>query len=306
MPIPDYQTLMRPLLEILSDGREQRLKDLVDSLASKYSLSEEDRNLPLPSGQQSIFHNRVSWAKTYLKNAGLVESTGRGISKITNNGLNFLKMHQGPIFAKNLEQFPSFQNFKNKNSGTITDVEVIENDLTFIKTLTPMEQIETAFNETLQTTQVELLDRLRSCSPLFFEHVVVELLLKMGYGGIMGKGQVTQFSNDGGLDGIINQDKLGLDIVCIQAKRWENTVGRPVVQGFVGSMDYVRAKKGVIITTSRFTRDAEDYVERVEGKKVVLIDGDELTKLMIDHNLGVTVKKTYELKEISNDYFEED
>ncbi len=304
MSIPDYQTLMRPLLETLSDGKELRLKELVDQLSRKFSLSEEEMKTLLPSGQQTVFQNRVGWAKTYLKNAGLVESTGRGITKITSPGIDFLRTHQGPVNAKNLEKFQQFQDFRSRSSRTV--VEKDECNLSSVPNLTPMEQIESAFNETLQTTQVELLDRLRRCSPLFFEHVVVELLLKMGYGGITGKGQVTQFSNDGGLDGIINQDKLGLDVVCIQAKRWESTVGRPVVQGFVGSMDYVRAKKGVIITTSRFSRDAEDYVQRVEGKKVVLIDGDELTKLMIDHNLGVTVKKTYEIKEISNDYFEED
>lgn len=130
--------------------------------------------------------------------------------------------------------------------------------------------------------------------------------MKMGYGGIAGKGEVTRYSSDGGIDGVINQDKLGLDVVSIQAKRWDQTVGRPTVQGFVGSMDYIRAKKGVIITTSKFSREAEDYVDRIEGKKVVLIDGDELAELMIDHNLGVTTRKTYELKEVSNDFFEED
>ena len=304
MAIPDYQTLMRPLLETLSDGKDRSLKELVHLLARKFSLSDAELNTLLPSGQQPVFQNRVGWAKTYLKNAGLVESTGRGITKITATGIVFLRNHEGPISAKSLEQFQQFQEFRGRSARNV--VEKDNSIMPSVPNLTPMEQIESAFNETLQTTQVELLDRLKKCSPSFFEHVVVELLLKMGYGGIMGKGQVTQFSNDGGLDGIINQDKLGLDVVCIQAKRWENTVGRPVVQGFVGSMDYVRAKKGVIITTSRFSRDAEDYVERVEGKKVVLIDGDELTKLMIDHNLGVTVKKTYEIKEISNDYFEED
>lgn len=258
MSIPDYQTLMRPLLETLSDGKELRLKELVDQLSRKFSLSEEEMKTLLPSGQQTVFQNRVGWAKTYLKNAGLVESTGRGITKITSPGIDFLRTHQGPVNAKNLEKFQQFQDFRSRSSRTV--VEKDECNLSSVPNLTPMEQIESAFNETLQTTQVELLDRLRRCSPLFFEHVVVELLLKMGYGGITGKGQVTQFSNDGGLDGIINQDKLGLDVVCIQAKRWESTVGRPVVQGFVGSMDYVRAKKGVIITTSRFSRDAEDYV----------------------------------------------
>src|SRR5262249_3532782 len=148
--------------------------------------------------------------------------------------------------------------------------------------------------------------KLKACSPGFFEQVVVRLLHAMGYGSVTGDASVTGKPGDGGIDGIIKEDKLGLDVVCIQAKRWEGSVGRPIIQGFVGSMDYLRAKKGVILTTSQFTRDALDYVERIEGKKVVLIDGPTLTDLMIQHNVGVKPTKQYELKEVSNDFFDED
>ncbi|MFM7129422.1 MAG: restriction endonuclease, partial [bacterium] len=265
-----------------------------------FGLTEEERKAVIPSNQQTYISNRVSWARSHMRAAGLIENPKRGIARITDLGLKHLKSGPDKINVVYLKQFPSYLDFigaSGKNNDSDTVVEVGQ---------TPEELIDGSVSTLANALIDEVLEKLRKCSPAFFEHIVVDLLLKMGYGGITGKGEVTQFSNDGGLDGIINQDKLGLDIVCIQAKRWENTVGRPVVQGFVGSMDYVRAKKGVIITTSRFSREAEDYVQRVEGKKVVLIDGEELAKLMIDHNLGVTVKKTYELKEISNDYFEED
>ena len=171
---------------------------------------------------------------------------------------------------------------------------------------TPLEVMESAFLTLKQATADDLLTRLKSCSPWFFESVVVKLLMAMGYGGIAGEGTVTRKSGDGGIDGVIKQDKLGLDIVCVQAKRWEGSVGRPVIQSFVGSMDLERAKKGVILTTSTFTKDGLDFVNRIEGNKVVLIDGERLAELMIEYNLAVTRVKNYELKEVSNDFFDED
>ena len=166
--------------------------------------------------------------------------------------------------------------------------------------------MDASFDTLRKATAEELLSRLQSCSPSFFEQVVVRLLRAMGYGGVTGDASVTGKSGDGGIDGIIKEDKLGLDVVCIQAKRWDGSVGRPVIQGFVGSMDYIRAKKGVILSTSQFTKDALDYVDRIEGKKVVLINGPQLANLMIEHNVGVNPTKVYELKEVSNDFFDED
>jgi restriction system protein len=163
----------------------------------------------------------------------------------------------------------------------------------------------TAYKSLRQATAEDLLSKLKSCSSSFFESVVVRLLMAMGYGGVAGHGTVIGKSGDGGIDGVIRQDKLGLDVGCIQAKRWDNPVGRPIIQGFVGSMDYIRAKKGVILSTSSFTKDAVDFVERIEGKKVVLINGDQLAEFMIDHGLGVTTTKVYEIRELSNDFFDE-
>lgn len=305
MAIPDYQSLMRPVLALLANGQTRSIRDMVATLATEFRLTAEEFDQLLPSGQQSVFHNRVSWARTYLKAAGLIENPQRGHARITADGIRLLKEHKGPIDARILDRFASFREFRNKAARADRSGEA-ENHLTNEITLSPEENLDIAYDQIRARVESELLSKLKSCSPAFFEKIVLDLLMKMGYGGMLGHGRVTPLSGDGGIDGVIDQDKLGLDVVCIQAKRWENTVGRPVVQGFVGSMDYYRGRKGVMITTSCFSKDAEEYVERIEGKKVVLIDGEELVKLMIDHNLGVFVKRTNDVKEISNDFFEEE
>jgi restriction system protein len=206
------------------------------------------------------------------------------------------------IHVKFPKRFPSYCEFIGKSeskwegTGTTTIIE---------EKRSPLELIDAAYQSLALATAEEVLSRLRTCSPAFFEGVVVKLLMAMGYGGVAGHGTVTGKPGDGGIDGVIKQDKLGLDVVCIQAKRWEGPVGRPVIQGFVGSMDYIRARKGVIMTTSTFTKDGLDFVDRIEGKKVVLIDGGRLAELIIEHNLGVTTTKTYTLREVSNDFFDE-
>ena len=196
----------------------------------------------------------------------------------------------------------SFRNRSQAGEQANTAAEIVIPDE---ESRTPLELIDSAYQTLRQATAEDLLAKLQTCSPAFFESVVVRLLMAMGYGGIAGEGTVTGKSGDGGIDGVIKQDKLGLDVVCIQAKRWDGPVGRPVIQSFVGSMDLYRARKGVIMSTSTFTKDAQDFVNRIEGKKVVLIDGEQLAELMIDHNLGVTKTKAYELKEVSNDFFDE-
>ena len=281
------------------------MRELTDLLADRFELTEQERQEVLPSGQQSIFSNRVAWAKSHLKYAGLLENPTRGRVRISDLGRKVLAERPQAINVKFLKRFPSYCEFIGKSepkeepeatSGTTTVIE---------EQRTPLELIDASYKSLRQATTEELLSRLRACSPAFFESVVVRLLMAMGYGGVAGHGTVTGRSGDGGIDGVIKQDKLGLDVVCIQAKRWDGAVGRPVVQGFVGSMDYIRARKGVIMTTSSFTKDALDFVDRIEGKKVVLIDGDRLAELMIEHGLGVVTTKTYELKEVSNDFFDE-
>lgn len=304
MAIPDYQSLMLPLLVTLSDGQERTVRDLTRLLADRFGLTEDERETLLPSGQQTIIGNRVGWAKTYLKYAGLVENPARGRVRITDLGRSILVEKPPAIDNRFLMRFPSYCEFR-KKSEPKDEIEGAATSPIIEGNQTPLELIDAAYQSLALATAEEVLTRLKECSPAFFEGVVVKLLIAMGYGGVAGHGTVTGKSGDGGIDGVIRQDKLGLDVVCIQAKRWEGSVGRPVIQQFVGGMDGYRAKKGVIMTTSTFTKDALDFVGRIEGKKVVLIDGARLVELMIENNLGVTTTKIYMLKEVSNDFFDE-
>ncbi len=295
MVMPDFQQLMLPVLTIVGDGKEHRRRDIFEKAAQAFNLTQEERTHLLPSGRQYTFDNRAGWAITYMKKAGVLISPSRGIIKITDRGKEVLKSKPSEINIKFLEKFPEFLDFKNqqraKQDQPSTD-------------LTPEEILENSYLELRNELSHELLERVKSCSPEFFERLVVDLLVAMGYGGSRSEaGQRVGKSGDGGIDGIIKEDKLGLDVVNIQAKRWQNTVGRPEIQAFVGSLAGNRAKKGVFITTSKFTDGAIDYVSRIE-QKVVLIDGEELAQLMIDHDIGVNEESRYVIKKIDLDYFE--
>jgi restriction system protein len=296
---------MLPLLESLADDREQSMRDVTEQLADRFQLSEAERLQRMASGENTVFVNRVAWAKTHLKAAGLLDNPSRGKVRIAEEGRRVLATRPGKITTAMLKRYPSYLAFIGHADATDSAAQPGSVE-TAGEGKTPRELLATSYKALRKATAEELLSRLRVCSPGFFEKAVLRLLLAMGYGGVAGEGLVTAGSGDGGIDGLIKEDKLGLDVVCLQAKRWEGTVGRPVVQGFVGSMDYVRARKGVILTTSTFTRDAIDYVERIEGKKVVLIGGERLAELMIEHNVGVATTQVYELKEVSNDFFDED
>lgn len=303
MAVPDFQSVMLPFLEFLQDGQERTMREVTEALAERFQLTDEQRQEHLPSGPQPLFYNRVAWAKTHLKNAGLIDNPVRGRVSIADAGRKVLAQKPTMVNCRFLKQFPSYLKFIGQTPGQEENGEeksIIES------TQTPLELLDASYNTLRKATAEELLSRLKTCSPGFFERVVVHLLRAMGYGGVTGDASVTGKPGDGGIDGIIKEDKLGLDVVCIQAKRWDGSVGRPVIQGFVGSMDYIRAKKGVILTTSQFTKDALDFVDRIEGKKVVLIDGSTLAALLIEHNVGVKLTKLYELKEVSNDFFDED
>lgn len=308
MAIPDYEVCMLPLLGLLADGQQWTGRKLTEEISSRFGLTEAERAERLPSGQQTYIANRVGWAKTYLKYAGLLESPSRGRAIITEKGRQVLKEKPAQIDRDYLKQFPSFAEFLEKAYGKKPKIvgTAAEAD-TKSDSHTPLETLNRAYEELQDATSAELLDRVKNASPEFFEKVVVDLLVAMGYGGKTGVGTVTGKPKDGGIDGIIKEDKLGLDIVCVQAKRWgDGVVGRPIVQQFVGSMDFTRARKGVIITTSTFSTDAIDFIERIEAKKVVLIDGDKLAELMMEHKVGVITSRTYELQEVSGDYFDED
>ena len=279
------------------------MRGLTETLAVRFKLTEEDRHEHIFSGPQPVFYNRVAWAKTHLKNAGLILNHIRGKVSISEAGKKVLGQKPPTVNCRFLKQFPSYLSFIGQGPGPDGDE---KEEMILESSVTPLELLDSSFNTLRKATADELLSRLKACSPSYFEVVVVRLLQAMGYGGVTGDASVTGKSGDGGIDGVIKEDKLGLDVVCIQAKRWDGSVGRPVIQGFVGSMDYVRAKKGVILTTSQFTPEALEFVDRIEGKKVVLIDGPKLANLMIEHNVGVKPTKVYELKEVSNDFFDED
>ena len=303
MPIPDYQTVMLPLLRLLKDKEEHSLRDTIERLGSEFNLSESEMKELLPSGQQEIFHNRIGWARTYMKKAGLLETTRRGHFQITERGLQVLERNPKRIDVKFLDQFDEFKQFR-----ALRHVKIAEGgaqEPTDVDT-TPEESLETAYKRLRDGLANDLLAQIKSSSPSLFEKLVVELLVKMGYGGTrQDAGKAIGKSGDEGIDGIIKEDRLGLDIIYIQAKRWENTVGRPEVQKFAGALQGQRAKKGIMITTSFFSQEAIDYASRIDSK-IVLIDGERLAQFMIDNNLGVSVTANYEVKKIDTDYFTEE
>jgi restriction system protein len=304
MAVPDFQSVMLPLLKILGDGEEHSLHEVISTLADQFDLTDEERRELLPSGRQAKLANRVGWARTYMKKAGLLESTGRGKFRINDRGLSVLRDDPPEINVKFLEQFPGFLEF-HRGSSKYDNNDL--NDDAADKTKTPEEILEAGYQSLRGDLAQDLLERIMGCSPDFFEKLVVDLLVAMGYGGSRrDAGKAVGRSGDGGIDGIIKEDKLGLDAVYIQAKRWEGTVGRPAVQAFAGSLMGNRAGKGVFITTSQFTREASDYVKAIQQPKIVLIGGEELAQFMIDHDIGVADVATYRVKRVDLDYFGEE
>ena len=300
MPIPDYQSCMLPLLHFASDEQEHSLRDSIDGLAQHFVLSDAEQNELLPSGQQFTFTNRVSWAATYMKKAGLLSPTRRSHFKITQRGLDVLQENPSFINVKFLKRYSEFLDFQNKKGD---DKNVVMANATESEEQTPEEAIETAYVRVRSDLASDLIQQIMACSPTFFERLVVDLLVKMGYGGSRkDAGRAVGKSNDGGIDGIINEDRLGLDVIYIQAKRWEGVVGRPEIQKFVGALQGQRAKKGIFITTSDFTNEAVQYASMIENK-VVLINGETLATLMMDFNVGVSPIRAYEIKRIDSDYF---
>lgn len=302
MPIPDYQTIMLPLLKLTQDGQEHKVKDAYESIADHFGLSAQEKTEVLPSGGTRIIVSRVSWAATYLKKSKLLEAPRRGYIKITQRGIDVLKQNPETIDNEFLRQFPEFNEFtslkrKTDNEGS-KDVAVTTNSQT------PEEVLDNSYEELNADLSQDLLQIIKDSSPSFFELLVIDLLVKMGYGGSRkDAGESVGRSGDEGIDGIIKEDKLGLDAIYIQAKRWDNVIGRPEVQKFAGALQGQRARKGIFITTSTFTRDATDYVSNIDSK-IILVDGKTLTQLMIEHDVGVSTVATYNIKRIDSDYFD--
>jgi restriction system protein len=298
MAIPDFQSIMRPVLEYLADGAERNSQETAAHLAQHFRLSEEELAQLLPSGKQPLFVNRIAWAKSHLKNAGLLDSPKRGWHRITPAGRDFLQKHLGPVNMAALNQFPQYQAFRAPKTPGGTDAGTGDPDK-----LTPEELIEHGYEQHREKLVAELLDKIKASPPVFFEQLVVELLVAMGYGGSRADaGKAVGRGGDGGIDGIIKEDKLGLDTIYVQAKRWEGSVGRPEIQKFAGALQGVRARKGIFITSSSYTPDAAAYAANIDSK-IILIDGRTLADLMIDHNVGVTRMQVFELKRLDLDYF---
>jgi restriction system protein len=297
MPIPDFQSLMRPLLNLHADETEHVNRDLVNHLAQQLGLSDEERREMLPSGRARLFDNRVGWAKTYLANAGLIESPRRAVSVITDRGRQVLLNHEGPINLRFLSDLPD------KPAKSIPAAALPETQEPL--EISPMEAVENAHQQIRRDIELGLLDKIAANPPEFLERVVVDLIVKMGYGGnLKDAGQAIGRSGDEGIDGIIKEDPLGLDTIYLQAKRYEGTIGRPDIQKFAGALQGQRAKKGIFITTSGYSKEAKDFVSKIDTK-IILIDGPMLAQLMYDHGVGVAVHTVYEIKRVDTDYFDE-
>jgi len=307
MAVPKFNEFMLPLLKLASDQQTHFMHEAYEKLADEFHLTQEDRNEKLPSGRQYTFENRIGWARGYLKKAKLLISEERGTFKITQRGLEVLKEGLSEINSKYLRKFKEFQEFQGINKGLNHKSEKATSDQIEESDKTPEENIDENYRLLNENLKNELLDKILQATPNFFEKLVIDLLVKMGYGGSRSEaGRAVGKSGDQGIDGIINEDKLGLDVIYLQAKRWtDNKVGSKDIRDFLGSLDIRKASKGVFITTSSFTKDA---IEAASGttRKVILIDGIKLTSYMIEHGLAVSTEEVYKLKKIDNDYFEDE
>jgi restriction system protein len=307
MSIPDFQTVMLPLLLFCGDSKEHTNREAIDHLAEIFQLSEYEQKELLPSGRQAIFHNRVAWARAYMKMAKLLENPQRGIFRITKRGQDVLQNPPQKIDIRFLMKFPEFAERRKAEQNKSKKKKIVSTSPYETNSkITPEEQIEEAYENLKENLTSEIILQLKESSPSFFEKVVVEVLVKMGYGGSRkDAGEAIGKSGDEGIDGIIKEDRLGLDIIYIQAKKWENTVTRPEIQKFSGALQGKRSKKGIFITTSKFSQGCQEYVGAIDNK-IILIDGQCLAQLMIDFNVGVSTEAIYELKRVDSDYFAEE
>jgi len=301
MAIPDFQRIMLPLLKFCSDGKEHTNREALDALAQEFGLTEEEQKELLPSGQQCVIDNRVAWARAHMKMADILENTRRGVFRITERGQDILKQKPEEINLRFLRNFPEYEVARGKHKENQKQKGAPGTDEQ--ETKTPAEQLEEAYQTLRENLASEIIAQLKAASPIFFEKVVVEVLVKMGYGGSRkDAGQAIGRSGDEGIDGIIKEDRLGLDIIYIQAKKWEDPISRPEIQKFAGALQGKRARKGIFITTSRFCDTAKEFAVNIDNK-IILIDGQQLAQFMIDFGVGVATDAVYELKRVDSDYF---
>lgn len=302
MAVPDFQSFFKPLLEVAADGKEHSVKEAREVVAKSMNMTKEDLMELLPSGTQTKFDNRIAWAKSYFIQAKVLGAPRRAYFQITGRGQELLKKGYDRIDVKVLNQYPEFIEFHTAKSGQESNG--IQTDTSPVET--PEEILQKAYQNIRNDLAAEIRERIKGNSPQFFERLVVDIMVTLGYGGSrLDAGKSIGQSGDEGIDGIIKEDRLGLDVIYLQAKRWDGTVGRPEIQKFVGALHGKRAKKGVFITTGRFSDDASKYVESIDPK-VILIDGRTLSELMIDYGLGTTTTTKYEIRRIDSDYFTEE
>lgn len=305
MAIPDYQTFMLPLLKQLVDGQPHHISEVSIKLADELGLTAEERAQVLPSGTQTVYRSRIGWARTYLSKAGLIESTARGQWQITEEGKRVVVSNIDKIDNQFLTQYESFRRFRQRSEEATPDAAYPAAEST--ATLTPEEQMNGLHQQLNAELALEILDQLKRMHPALFERVVIDVLVAMGYGGsLQDAGQAVGRTGDGGIDGIIKQDRLGLENVYVQAKRWQGSVGSEVVRTFAGSLQVQGANKGVLITTSEFTESARSTAKLLVTSRVILVDGMTFARLMIEHNVGVGIAAKYEVKKIDKDYFEDE
>jgi restriction system protein len=308
MSIPTHEDAMLPVLEVLSDGQQHHRRALADAIADRFGLTKEEREALLPSGKSPVIRSRTGWALSYMKQAGLVQSPKRGWYEITALGRDTVAAKPDHIDNDYLMRFEGFRDFRARSRAEENSAEPeppTSDTQSNGPRQPPDEALDGAYARLRASVEAELLDAVKEVAPRFFEEIVIDLLVRMGYGGSRAEAaRAIGRSGDGGIDGVIDEDRLGLDVIYVQAKHWERTVGRPEIQKFAGALQGQRANKGIFLTTSSFTRDAEEYAQRI-GTRIVLIDGRRLANLMFEYNVGVSARSTYTVKALDSDYFEE-
>lgn len=305
MAVPIFEDFLYPFLKATSN-KDMSVSEMRQYIVDYFNLTDEDCSLRTKSGNSTQVVDRLNWVRQYLRRAQMIDIPERGVYRITQRGKDYLASHSS-LRKQDLMQFPEFASYATGTTMPPSSTTINPDTQGTSEDMTPTEQLEQAYHSIVEDLAADLLQKTLEQTPYFFEHLVVDLLVKMGYGGsFANSAQVTQYVHDDGIDGIIYEDKLGLDKIYIQAKRYklDNTVGKPQIQQFSGALDEQKATKGVFITTSSYSKEAKQYVEKL-NKKIVLIDGQELARYMIEYNVGVSTKQVYEVKRIDSDYFDE-
>lgn len=298
--LPKYSDLFLPVLLVMKDGQEKSIKEIAQAVVASLDLDDGLLEQRLSSGTQRVIDNRIGWARTYLNKANLIERTSRGIYRITEQGTRKVQVNPAEITLAELDENPEFKEWRGSTNTESNTSVPIESE---IEDLTPEEQIDQSVRQLQNQLRIDIINRVKKLPPEGYEQLVLRLLVGMGYGGSMADVQGVARGADGGVDGVVNQDHLGLDRIYIQAKRWEGSVGRPVIQGFVGALAGVGASKGVIMTTSSFAQPALEFAKNLTDRRIVLVDGKRMADLMMKHQIGISIKQEFVIQRLDEDFF---